>query len=409
MSMHCIRSSASSRLRVFLLISGLSASAARLAASDLSFTGQFSRDDDRAQFTFVLSSSAAVTIRTLSWAGGVNASGATIAGGGFDPSLAVFDSNGLLVASNRDAGCDAAARDANTSVCWDSLLNLSLPPGQYQAVLTQSENVAQGPWLSDGFVYDGMASFTADQSSSQAGGFQDLFRNPRTGSWALDILGVDSGQTGGIKPASALLNAASFQPGAVAPNTILAYFGSGFIPGQLDIRIGDLSATVLYADASQINFALPQLIPAGNSVLSISQGGNQIASIPVQVAASAPGVFTIAPGGAGQAAVLNADYGLNGPSSPARRGSFIMLYGTGFGAGYLDSTGLTFLSTGVSATVGGVAAEVQFAGLAPGMSSGVQQINIRIPDDSPVGPAVPVRLQSGAGLTQIGTTIAIAE
>ena len=50
---------------------------------------------------------------------------------------------------------------------------------------------------------------------------------------------------------------------------------------------------------------------------------------------------------------------------------------------------------------------VSFAGLAPGYTAGLQQINIRIPDDCPAGAALPIRLQLGAHSTQLGTTIAV--
>jgi len=50
---------------------------------------------------------------------------------------------------------------------------------------------------------------------------------------------------------------------------------------------------------------------------------------------------------------------------------------------------------------------VTFAGLAPGYTSGLQQINIRIPDGCPAGAEVPLRLQLGGHNTQLGTTIVV--
>jgi uncharacterized protein (TIGR03437 family) len=85
-----------------------------------------------------------------------------------------------------------------------------------------------------------------------------------------------------------------------------------------------------------------------------------------------------------------------------------MVYGTGFGIAHPPGhDGLSWLAAAVSATIGGLPAEVTFAGLAPGYTPGLQQINIRIPDDCPTGAAVPVRLQLGGHSSQQGTTVAV--
>ena len=85
-----------------------------------------------------------------------------------------------------------------------------------------------------------------------------------------------------------------------------------------------------------------------------------------------------------------------------------MVYGTGFGvANPPGQDGLSWLASAVSATIGGLPAEVTYAGLAPGYTAGLQQINIRIPDGCPTGAAVPIRLQIGGHSTQPGTTIAV--
>ena len=65
-------------------------------ATDFSFTGNFTNDNDVALFDFTVgASSPDVILRTWSYAGGTNAAGQVIAEGGFDPILAVFDSTGL--------------------------------------------------------------------------------------------------------------------------------------------------------------------------------------------------------------------------------------------------------------------------------------------------------------------------
>jgi uncharacterized protein (TIGR03437 family) len=132
---------------------------------------------------------------------------------------------------------------------------------------------------------------------------------------------------------------------------------------------------------------------------------------PLQIVGASPALFTVNQSGTGQASVLNQDYSYNGaeaPAVPAARGSILMVYGTGFGAANPPGQdGLSWLASEVSATIGGLPAEVTFAGLAPASTPGLQQINIRIPDDCPTGAAVPIRLQVGEHSTQPGTTIAV--
>ena len=99
---------------------------ARLHAAS-SYTGRFAADDDKRLIYFSLTQSGPVTLRTWSYAGGVNAAGTTIPQGGFDPTISVFDAQGNLVAYNRDGGCGTVAADSATSFCWDSFLTLQLP------------------------------------------------------------------------------------------------------------------------------------------------------------------------------------------------------------------------------------------------------------------------------------------
>jgi uncharacterized protein (TIGR03437 family) len=85
-----------------------------------------------------------------------------------------------------------------------------------------------------------------------------------------------------------------------------------------------------------------------------------------------------------------------------------MIYGTGFGAVLPAGTdGLTRLAAGVTATVGGKFAVVTYAGLVPGQTPGLQQINVHLPADAPTGSAVSIQLAIGGVTTQTGVTVAI--
>jgi uncharacterized protein (TIGR03437 family) len=382
-------------------------------ATDFSFVGAFAQDDERRQFTFTLIQPGTVALRTWSYAGGVNSAGTTIAAGGFDPSLALFDSTGLLVAVNRDGGCGKVAADPVTTWCWDAIIAAPLPGGTYQLVLTESENTPFGPYLADPFVYDGAGDFTAAPGANEPTGFWDFTPSHRNGSFAVDISGVDSAELP-LQPAiGALVNSASWQAGPAGPNTILTFFYNGLSGGQpLSVSIGGESAAILYSGPKQLNFVVPSTaIVQASALLEISSGNDILLATPLQIVDASPALFTANQSGTGQASVLNQNYTYNGtaaPALPAARGSIVMVYGTGFGvANPVAPDGLSSLAAGVSATVGGLAAEVIFAGLAPGYSPGLQQIDIRIPVGSPSGAAVPLRLQLGAYGTQLGTTIAV--
>jgi len=115
----------------------------------------------------------------------------------------------------------------------------------------------------------------------------------------------------------------------------------------------------------------------------------------VQVAASAPGIFT-ATGATGQAAAVNQDGTLNSPSHRAVRGSIVSLYATGQGSGMEN----------VSLTIDGYSAALFYAGPAPGFP-GLMQINAQIPSDFPLTGVQPVLLSVGGSTSQAGVTIVI--
>ena len=282
--------------------------------------------------------------------------------------------------------------------------------GTYQVVLTESENMPLGPNLADPFVYDGAGNFTAAPGITAPAGFWDFSPNRRNNSYALDISGVDSAQLPLALAIGALVNGASWQAGPAGPNTILTLFYRS-PPGTqpLEVLIDGQSVEILYNGPTQLNFLVPPTaIPKASALLQISSGGNLLVATPLQIVDASPALFTVNQSGTGQASVLNQDYTRNGAAVPAARGSTLMVYGTGFGVAKPPGLhGLSWLDEAVSATIGGLPAEVTFAGLAPGYTAGLQQINIRIPDDSPTGAAVPIRLQLGGHSTQLGTTIAV--
>jgi uncharacterized protein (TIGR03437 family) len=220
--------------------------------------------------------------------------------------------------------------------------------------------------------------------------------------------------------------------GQVAPGEIIAIEGSGLGPAtgvtgsssllqNVSVTFSGVPGTLLYVSASQIDVVVPyEVAGRASTVMVVSYQGVPSSSMTLPVVSAALGLSTISQTGSGQAAALNQNYSLNGPSNPAPEGSYISLYGTGGGQtnpGSLDGE-VSSLSTllplvlqpYVTATIGGKNAPVLFAGAAPGLITGVTQIDLQVPTGV-TGPALPVVITITMGSTviqsQSGVTVAV--
>jgi uncharacterized protein (TIGR03437 family) len=196
----------------------------------------------------------------------------------------------------------------------------------------------------------------------------------------------------------AAVNGASFRGNApVAPGSIASVFGlnlSAASLGAIEVRLNGINAPVFAATPTQINFQVPwQLAGQQQAQLVITVSGTASNTITVPVAPRAPGIFTLNSSGSGHAvalignsATLAAPPSLVANARPAGRGEFVTLFATGLGAvNNQPPTGvaapvapLAQVVEPVSVTIGGVAAPVSFAGLAPGFF-GLYQINVQMP------------------------------
>lgn len=203
-------------------------------------------------------------------------------------------------------------------------------------------------------------------------------------------------------------NAASYQSGQGAPNTIMVLFGTFPCQSTASVLVGGQSAEVISAFAGTVSFTLPGSV-AGQTSASVQVGcnGQQSNSIDIPIVPASPGLFTLSMTGTGQSAALNGDLSVNGPSNPAAPGGYLAIYGTGFGTYTTREDGLDWLNANVQAFVGDKPATVEFAGHAPDLTRGLQQLNILIPPDAPTGPAVPIKFIVNGVATQSGVTVAI--
>lgn len=253
-----------------------------------------------------------------------------------------------------------------------------------------------------------------------------------TGSNGLAVYGA-IGSTGGgaaTPVISGVVNAASYGTGTIAPGEIVAIFGQNLGPQQvtsgsfdtngnlatgitgMEVTFNGVPAPLLYASAFVTAAIVPFEVAGANQAdVQVSADGNASVTSSINVAATAPGIFTDDASGNGQAVVLNQDYSMNSTDNPAAQGSVITVYATGGGeTDPPDSTGSTAVGTArvtatVTATIGGQPAQVVYAGHTPGQVTAIFQVNLQVPNG--VTGVVPVVLQVGAAASQTTATIAV--
>ena len=254
--------------------------------------------------------------------------------------------------------------------------------------------------------------------------------------WQATVVVPFIGTTSPKPQVTAIVNAASYAAGPVAPGENVVLFGSLIGPASLTANapannafstsVGDtrvlldgIAAPILYASGTQTAVMIPYSIYGrATTNLVVESGGVQSSPLAVSVAASAPAIYTMNQTGSGPAAILNQD-GITGntPHTPELRGNTVTVYLTGEGQtdppgadGAIVPPVLSALKRPllpVTAAVGGIAAQVTYAGSAPGLVSGLMQVNVVIPTDAPIGGAVPIVVTVGSASTQAGVTLAI--
>ncbi len=229
-------------------------------------------------------------------------------------------------------------------------------------------------------------------------------------------------------------NAANFASGSVAPGEIVSLFGTALGPAAaanleltnsrlvanslagVRVWFDGIPAPVLYASAGQINAVVPNAVAGqSNTVIQVEYLGGMSPPVTVPVTSESPAVFTMNAAGQGQGAILNAvDLSVNSASNPVHPGDWVSIFGTGAGAtlpasvdGLLPSGPSYAPVARVSVTIGGLSCEVNYAAAAPGLVSGVLQVNARVPTNVTPGDNVPVQVTAGTAVSQNGVTVAV--
>lgn len=199
-----------------------------------------------------------------------------------------------------------------------------------------------------------------------------------------------------------VVNAASGSK-LVSPGSLVAIYGQfpisagvadalplPFTLSGLVVQFGGVVAPLLYASSGQVNAQIPW--EAGSLVEAIV-GGVTSAPEMVELSTYAPGIFSVGLGGA----ILDEAYRLVDEDNPAVPGSTAQVFCTGLGPVTNQpktgqaATGLSWTIAAPTVSVGGIQAQVTFAGLTPG-TVGLYQVNVVVPQVT--GP-VPVNIVIG--------------
>jgi uncharacterized protein (TIGR03437 family) len=230
-----------------------------------------------------------------------------------------------------------------------------------------------------------------------------------------------------------VVSAASFAANApLAPGGFTSIFGSNFAAGlnsasslPLGTMLGGTQVVIageqmplLFTGSGQINAIIPYDI-APNTTQQLIVQQDLALSLPeaITLAPAQPGVFTQDQSGAGIGVIVvvqadgtqfEAD-----SSHPASAGDALVIYCAGLGAvkplvaagSAAPASPPAKTSNTVTVTIGGEAAQVLFAGLAPGFA-GIYQVNVVVPSGITAAPKAPVIITAG-GLASPPVTIPI--
>ena len=195
-------------------------------------------------------------------------------------------------------------------------------------------------------------------------------------------------------------DAATLAPGSLAyvAGQNLSAPSTEEIIGPLPTWAGDTSVSIkdstgatsyaplIYVTPWQINFEVPSTVAPGAATVTVNSLAGTQTSNPVQIAAVAPSIFALNGTGlaAGYAVRVSGNQQLSEPAYTLNAGGAYSATPISLGSGsdqtvlVLYATGLQAAGTsGVTATINGVAATVLYAG--PSGTAGLDQVNLLIP------------------------------
>jgi len=223
-----------------------------------------------------------------------------------------------------------------------------------------------------------------------------------------------------------IVNAASYESGAIGPNTIVSIFGtnlsfvtaavspedlaSGKMPTGLRgvwVMLDGWHGFIYYVSPLQVNLLIPPNFIPGDAKLTLFRDGTAGPTVRLRLRDAAPGLFLLDPT---TAIATRADFTLITSDAPARPGEIAILWATGLGPVVppLDYDHIPAEAVWIArrsdfrVELAGVAVpreNILYAGVAPGFA-GLYQINLRLPDSLPADPEI--RIAVGEAISPAG-------
>ncbi|HMC61508.1 MAG TPA: hypothetical protein VKJ01_20120, partial [Candidatus Solibacter sp.] len=195
--------------------------------------------------------------------------------------------------------------------------------------------------------------------------------------------------------------------------------------GGVQVLVNNIACPMIFANAKQVNAVVPYELAGfvfSGADIFVRFLGQTSNAIHVNVATTAPGLFTQNVSGTGPGAILNGNSSVNSPATPAARGDIVSVFLTGEGqttpagvtgkvttvaaTGPLTPTPLLPISILIGPPGAQQAAGFTFAGEAPGFVSGGMQLNVRIPTTVNAGDQ-PIVVSIGPNSSQSGVTVSL--
>jgi uncharacterized protein (TIGR03437 family) len=232
-------------------------------------------------------------------------------------------------------------------------------------------------------------------------------------------------------------NAASSIPTSLSPGLNILIFGTNMGPATLtpyvigsngalantvagtQVTFDGIPSAIIYTRNTLVSVMVPYEIAGRvSTAMVVTYNGASSAPLQLRVVDSVPGIYTLTQTGTGQGAILNQNGTVNSTANPEVVGNYIQIFGTGEGQtspqgvdGLLLPARLPLPTPNllVEVSIGGIAiaaTDINYAGEAPGIISGVIQVNAKIP--AGVGPgAVPVVFKVGGVPSQANVTVSV--
>jgi trimeric autotransporter adhesin len=274
-------------------------------------------------------------------------------------------------------------------------------------------------------TYNGSVTITAAGSATPAASVSvTLTVTAAQPPQATTVTSNASNLVGAIAPGELItIKGISLGPSSAPNGGLFTLNAQGTVNSTLDgvqVMFDNNPGTPIYVSPTQINVTAPwEITGRASTNIIVTYNGIPSAPIAVQVVAVAPALYSANSTGNGQAAAINQDGSYNGANGTpgakaAPANTVISLYGTGGGitvpggvTGSVSPSNQLLRITGpVSATIGGQTATVEFIGAAPGLVTGVMQINLLVPPGV-TGNSLPVAITIDGVTSSAGPSVAV--